>query len=154
MERGNAGGLEPTREHDLTQRSERLEVVKLAVSAHAEAGHPDRADLLRPFLHYGNFQDEGATNEQLAEAGVGLTLEGAISSIASAGELWAERGYEGRAHLCCQLADFYERRAAGEVDAVYVDLNDGDAEAMRHFQELHDHMAHCRRRWPTLGPRL
>lgn len=127
------------RELDLEQRPVRLEILEVAMHAHAEAGHEQSARYLRRFLHFGHLQEEGANPEQLAEAAQGLSMEAAIHELLGASELYAKWGHPERAHLCEALAQRY----AGQFAEAEQAAEQSDAEREQGMRSSRS------RRWPT-----
>ena len=97
-------------ERDLESRAVRLDVVRLARKAHAEAGNGDADAWLERFLHVGELQMVGAGEEEIARAAEGLTMGMAIELLQIAARLYREWGVPDRARVCNDLAEFYTRR--------------------------------------------
>lgn len=101
---------------DLTERSARMDVLRLAWRAHREAGHGDASEILERSLHLAELQDAGASDEDINAASQGLSMEAIIDCVQRAVPLYAEQGRPDRAELCERLVEFYRRRDGERAD--------------------------------------
>lgn len=88
----------------------RLEIVRLALGAHARMGHADARDILERLLVVGEMQAEGASDQSIAQAAEGLSMGIIIELLQRASGQFREWDMGERARACNQLAEFYARR--------------------------------------------
>lgn len=119
-ERGGEGERQerdrPERHRDwnLEDRAQRMEILRLARAAHAEAGHREAAGQMERILHLAELQLEGADDAAISEAAQGLSQEMIIDLVRQASGLYAEWGNAGRARSCELLTQYYLERAQGQ----------------------------------------
>ena len=99
---GEVGGLE--------ELEGRIEIVRMAVAAHAEAGRADAANLLRRFLRVAEMQRAGASGTEMSRVLDGLDLQAVVQSLREAGALYRRWDRPERAQACAALARFYTQR--------------------------------------------
>lgn len=105
---------EPTRRGGLEDRAERMAILRLARTAHAEAGDEAAAGRMERILHLAELQHADAADEAIAEASEGLSQDLIIELVRDAHELYARWGHTERATACRRLAEFYVGRAGGD----------------------------------------
>lgn len=106
-ERERRGGL------NLEDKEQRVELLHLALAAHKEAGHGDAADLLERTIHLSMLQLEGASEEAIAQAAEGLSMEMIVELVQRAAHLYDEWGNGDRAEMLEALVRFYRERDGG-----------------------------------------
>ncbi len=145
----------------LDDRAKRLEVLKVAEQALAEAGHGDEAEWMGRFVKLGELQLAGASAEALGQAAEGLSMERVIQLLRVAGSLLHEESGGAHRAYCLDLARFYERRSAGESDEA-TEAEEGEEhegqeeqgeehESREHERDADGHEAHADGAHP--GPR-
>ncbi len=95
---------------NLEDLAQRMDVLRFARAAHAEANHPDARDILERTIHVGELQLTDASPQQIAQASAGLSMEQIVKLTLTAADLYREWGNEDRAAACSSLAEFYIRR--------------------------------------------
>lgn len=111
---------------ELQDLEPRVEILRWAAAAFDEAGEKRLANRMNRFVHVGELQLQGADEGEILGAFDGLEMGTAIELLQGASRLYEERGWEGRAGACRELAEFYARRERGEGEGEQVEEERGE----------------------------
>jgi len=106
---------------DLERLEHRLEILRQALHAYAEARRPQETGLLERWVHLAELQLEGGPPEALAEAADGLSMMVLIKLLDGASHLFEEWDNPGAAGTVRALGDFYRARDFGDAQGAEED---------------------------------
>jgi len=91
----------------------RIEILRWARGALAEAGRKEKAGVMERFIHVAELQQGGASDVEIGRAFEGLSMETTIDLLELATELYADWDLGLRARGCAALAHYYAEREGG-----------------------------------------
>lgn len=113
------------REWDFEDRTQRMEVLRIALEAYADAGREDVVRTLEKTLLLAELQHAGASEEQIGAAAEGLSMELIVRLVMEAVDLHEERGRRSHAMACASLGNFYMQRMQSEGSDHAAEQSDG-----------------------------